>query len=99
MNPPEEETPMHSAEHDAAVEAYFHQTHRERHNHRDRRARRLLGFSGVVLLTLSGLALAGLFGLTTPWYLIKVSQIIVCLDVASISTVMIVEAVRGGRHG
>ena len=90
---------MHSAEHDAAVEAYFHQTHRERHNHRDRRARRLLGFTGAVLLGMSGLALAGLFGLNSPWYLIKVAQVGVCVDVAGISTVMIVEAVRGGRHG
>jgi len=90
---------MTPTEHDAAVEAYFHQTHRERHGRRDRRARCELAAFGTILLGMSGLALAGLFGLTTPWYLIKIAQVTVCLDVAAWSLVMITEAVRGGRHG
>ena len=90
---------VNARDQDAAVEAYFHQTHRERHARRDRRARWILAAFGVILLSLAGLALAGLFGLTTPWYLIKVAQLSVCIDVVVIGIGMIVEAVRGGRHG
>jgi cation transporter-like permease len=83
----------------AALEAYFHQEHRERHHHHDKRGRRILAAFGALLLGVAGFAFAGAFGANTPWFLIKIAQLITCIETTCVALLMIREAAFGGRHG